>query len=148
MSDSDSQTDQASDLEDQIARYCGLLSCGKVLVQSLGRGRRKEFCSETCRRAADRDYKRAMARTELFEEQLRKAKHHAAAYGRKAEPGVLTPEVMTRLQGNVREAFARASTVVELGTSPERAAEELERLVTALRPLLETQHDWIATRSA
>lgn len=148
MRDPEPLADQTGDTEDQIAIYCGLLSCAKPLIQSAGRGRRKEFCSETCRRAADRDYKRATSRAETLEEQLRKTQHHVAAYGRKPEAGVLTPEAMARLQGNAREAFARASMVVELGAPPERAAEELGRLVTALRPLLESQHDWIATRSA
>lgn len=136
------------DSDDQIALYCGRLTCGKVVVQSIGRGRRREFCSETCRRAADRDYKRARAHVDLFEEQLRKSQHEVAAYGRKSEEDMLTSEDLRRLQTEARVAFARAATVVELGSSPERAMAELETLVAAVRPLLGQSDAWVSSRSA
>ena len=71
----------------EIVEYCGRLSCRKPILQSSGRGRRKEFCSDTCRRGADRDYKRAKALVEHFEQSLRRTRHEVAAYGRKAEAG-------------------------------------------------------------
>jgi hypothetical protein len=141
-------TDAGVDADDQIALYCGRLTCGKVIVQSIGRGRRREFCSDTCRRAADRDYKRARAHVELFEEQLRTSQHEVAAYGRKAEEDVLTPDSLGRLQTEARVAFTRAATVVELGASPDRAMAELETLVAAFRPLLELWDTRISSRSA
>ncbi|MCZ4499989.1 MAG: hypothetical protein JWQ74_2544 [Marmoricola sp.] len=132
--------DETSDeAVDQVGIYCGRLTCGKLIVHTLGRGRRKEFCSETCRRAADREYKRARGRVELFEEQLRRNQHEVAAYGRKAEEGTLTPEQRIGLETSARIAFTRASTVVELGASTDRAASELADLVAALRPLFESQ---------
>lgn len=140
--------DQETESEDQIGLNCGRLSCGKVIVQSLGRGRRKEFCSETCRRAADRDYKRAKARAHVLDEQLRKTQHHVAAYGRKAEEGVRTPEQLARLQADARVAFTRAATVVELGAGADRAQAELEALVEALRPLLDAGPTWFESQSA
>lgn len=123
--------------EPQIALYCGLQSCAKPIVQTLGRGRRKEFCSETCRRAADRDYKRAKSHADLFEEQLRKARHQVASYGRKSDEGRLTPEEIAQQLAEARVALARATVVVELGASPERVLAELQALVTATRPVLE-----------
>jgi len=132
------------DVEDQatlgqIAVYCGRLSCRKPIVQDIGPGRRKEFCSDTCRRGADREFKRAKAHVELFEEHLRRTQHEVAAYGRKAEDGVLTPEQWQRLESEALVAFTRAATIVELGRVPERAFEELEVLVNALRPFLENE---------
>ena len=123
-------------VEDQIGLNCGFLSCGQVVVQPLSRGRRKEFCSETCRRAADRDYKRARSRVDVLDEQLRKSQHHAAAYGRKADAGVLTLEQIARIESDARVALARAEVALELGASPERAAAELVALVAAVQPLL------------
>lgn len=137
-----------ADSEDQIGLKCGLLSCGKVIVQPLGRGRRKEFCSETCRRAADRDYKRARAYAEVLDDQLRKTQHHVAAYGRKAEEDIRTPEQLARLQADARVAFRGAATVVELDADPERAKAELKELVEALRPLLESGPIWFESQSA
>lgn len=129
--------DLHDELEDQVGTHCGWLGCGKLIVQTLRRGRRKEFCSDTCRRAADRDYKRVRARIDIYGEELRKSQHHAAAYGRKAEDGTLSPEQWSQIESAARIAFARASTVVDLGAPPDRVAQELEALVKALTPLLD-----------
>lgn len=134
--------------DDKFALYCGRLSCREVIVQSIGRGRRKEYCSETCRRGAERDYKRAKSLVELFEEQLRETQHEVAAYGRKGEQDLLTPDELLRLQADARVAFGRADLMVELGVPPERAMEALEALVSAVRPLLAQGQTWIPLRSA
>lgn len=122
--------------EVDIASYCGRLTCGKAFIQAAGRGRPKEFCSETCRRAADRDYKRARGRVGILDEQLRWTQHEVAAYGRRAEEGRLTPEQLSRLEMQAQVALTRATTVVELGASPDRTLEELEALIAAVRPVL------------
>lgn len=132
----------------EVALYCGRLSCRKVIVQTVGRGRRKEFCSDTCRRAADRDYKRAKAHVTLFEEQLRNTLHEVAAYGRKAEEGVLTPRELMSIHGEARAALERAATVVDLGAPPDRVASELDALVRAVRPLVASHETWVSSRSA
>jgi hypothetical protein len=120
----------------QIAPPCAWLGCKKPVLQDLGRGRRKEYCSDTCRRAADRDYKRAKSHVEIFTDQLRRSQHEVAAYRRKAEAEFLTPEQVASIETNARIAFAQAATWVEAGVSPDRAIVELESLVTALRPML------------
>ena len=120
----------------QIAPPCAWLGCRKPVIQELGPGRRKEYCSDTCRRAADRDYKRAKSHVETFAEQLKRSQHEVAAYGRKAEADVLTPEQIAAIETSARVAFSRAEVVVEIGTTPERAASELADLVAALKPLL------------
>lgn len=119
----------------QIAVPCAWLSCRKPVTQELGPGRRKEYCSDTCRRAADRDYKRAKAHLETFAEQVKRSQHEVAAYGRKAEADVLTPEQLSALETSARVAFARAEAIAEVGTTPDRAIAELSALVNALRPL-------------
>ena len=122
----------------EIAEYCGRLSCRKAIVQPSGRGRRREFCSETCRRSADRDYKRAKSMVEHFEAYLEKTRHEVAAYGRRADEGLLTAEERSRQQALAYAAFSRAEAVVEFaGDSGDRYLIELVRLVDAVRPLLE-----------
>ena len=120
----------------QIAPPCGRLTCKKPVVQELGPGRRKEYCSDTCRRGADRDYKRAKAHVDTFEEYLRRSQHEVASYGRKAEADVLSPEQLGRFETAARVAFARAETLVEVGVPANLAAAELAALVQALRPLM------------
>jgi hypothetical protein len=120
----------------QIAVPCGRLSCKKPVVQELGPGRRKEYCSDTCRRGADRDYKRARAHVDTFEEYLRRSQHEVASYGRKAEAGTLSPEQLVSFETAARVAFARAETLVEVGVPADRAVVELAALVQALRPLM------------
>ncbi len=128
-----------TDNEESIGRIavpCGRLSCKEPVIQELGRGRRKEYCSETCRRAADRDYKRAKGHVEIYADYLQRSQHEVASYGRKAEAGVLTPEELGRLETNARVAFSRAEALVEIGITLERAPDELAALVKALKPLL------------
>jgi len=120
----------------RIAVPCGRLSCKEPVIQELGRGRRKEYCSDTCRRAADRDYKRAKGHVEVYADYLQRSQHEVAAYGRKAEAGVLTPEQLGKVETDARAAFARAEALVEVGVVAERAADELAALVAALAPLL------------
>lgn len=120
----------------QIAPPCGRLSCKKPVVQELGPGRRKEYCSETCRRGADREYKRAKAHVDTFEEYLRRSRHEVAAYGRKAEAETLSPEQLVSLETAARVAFARAETLVEIGVPTDLAVDEFAALVQALRPLM------------
>ena len=135
-------------MPDEVALYCGRLSCKKVIVQTVGRGRRKEFCSDTCRRAADRDYKRAKAHVALFEEQLRNTRHEVAAYGRKAEEGTFTPEELMSIHAEARVALERSAAVLELGAPHERVTSELAALVQAVRPLIESHPVWASFRSA
>lgn len=120
----------------QIAVPCGRLSCRKPVVQELGPGRRKEYCSDTCRRGADRDYKRAKAHVDTFEEYLRRSQHEVASYGRKAEAETLSPDQLVSFETAARVAFARAETLVEVGVPSDLAVVELAVLVQALRPLM------------
>jgi hypothetical protein len=124
------------DFEDEVALYCGRLTCGKVIVQTVGRGRRKEFCSESCRRAADKGYKRAKGRADLFGEQLRKTQQEVAAYGRKSEAGELSPDQVAQLESDARVALTSASGVLEWSAPSDRVRAELESLVSAIRPFL------------
>lgn len=130
-----------------IALPCGRRTCRKPVHQELGRGRRKEYCSDTCRRGADREYKQAKAFVERFEEQLRRSQHDVASYGRRPDESVLITEQVARLEAEARVAFARASTWVEAGVAPDRAVTELAALVQALEPIL-SGHIGLQARSA
>lgn len=125
------------DADFEVVEYCGRLSCRKPILQTAGRGRRREFCSETCRRGADRDYKRARALVEASERNLREFRHEVAAYGRKPDEGLPTPEDQERAYRDAAAAFSRAQGVVEFSAGvDDRYLEELRRLVAAIGPVI------------
>jgi hypothetical protein len=133
-------TELLTDRDFEVVEYCGRLSCRNPIVQTAGRGRRREFCSETCRRGADRDYKRAKALVETFERNLRNFRHEVAAYGRKSETDGthLTLEDRALRQSEALAAFSRAEAVLEFGTEglQDPYYMELKRLVDAIKPVL------------
>lgn len=136
------------DLNDETATYCGRLGCGKVLVHKGGRGRRAEYCSDACRRSADRSYKRARSHTELLETQLKRKRYEVAAYGRQPDDGVMTPEEFAERRGDAFAALARAEAFIEIGQMPTDGMSELMALVDAFRPVLEAVPSAVSARSA
>lgn len=74
-------TDDQFDLPDLCARP----QCRQEFRQTVGRGRKKDYCSETCRRLADRDYKRARATVEHFDKLARRSRHDVLAFGRSGD---------------------------------------------------------------
>lgn len=131
------ETVTGGDADIEVVEYCGRLSCRKPIVQAAGRGRRREFCSETCRRGADRDYKRARALAESSERNLRDFRHEVAAYGRKPEEGLPTPEDLERAHRDAVAAFSRAQGVIEFSAGvDDRYLDELRRLIAAIAPVI------------
>ncbi|CUR54612.1 hypothetical protein NOCA2200002 [metagenome] len=136
----------STDGDYEVAEYCGRLSCGKVIVQTAGRGRRREFCSETCRRGADREYKRAKGLVEHFERYLRKTRHEVAAYGRKAEVdgGFQTPDELAAVRLAAAAAVSRAQGILDFaGGEEDRFLDELRRLTVAVGPLVGTDSEGV-----
>lgn len=132
-------TDRFADADFEVIEYCGWLSCRKPIIQTAGRGRRREYCSEACRRAADRDFKRARALVEASERNLRSFRHEVAAYGRKPEDGgITTPEEASRRQGAALTALSRAQAILEFSSDAanDRYFVELRLLVEAITPVL------------
>lgn len=126
------------DTDFEVVAYCGRLSCRKPIVQTAGRGRPREFCSETCRRGADRDYKRAKALVEASERNLRQFRHEVAAYGRKPEDGLPTLEDQERARQGALAALSRAQGVLAFSARvvDDPYLEELRRLVAAVEPVM------------
>ena len=124
----------------EVVEYCGWLSCRKPIVQTAGRGRRREYCSEACRRGADRDYKRAKSLVETFERNLRSFRHEVAAYGRRPDEDgdSPTPEEERRQQSDALVAITRAQTILEFSADAagDRYLLELKNLVDAVAPVL------------
>jgi hypothetical protein len=131
-------SDDASEDEFDFADYCARPMCRKEFRQSAGRGRRRDYCSETCRRLADRDYKRAKASVEHFQGLARRSRYDVLSFGRTvddlgAESSMSDDVVLER----AASAVARARAVLQFaGGSDERLVTELEALCEAVTPAL------------
>lgn len=64
-----------------IGSTCERVGCWSTFVVTLGRGRPRRYCSDECRRQADTDRKRCVARVERLRELLRREEHLLAAMG-------------------------------------------------------------------
>lgn len=111
-----SDDDQA--VED-LAALCANVLCRKEFRRRVVPGRRQEFCTELCRRTAEREYRRTLQRLAHFESQVEQLRIQAAAFGRGVtagadDHGAVTPEqrraaedAITRVGGMM--AFIRGS---------------------------------------
>jgi hypothetical protein len=126
-------------VEDQfdLPDLCARPQCRREFRQSVGRGRKKDYCSETCRRLADRDYKRARATVEHFEKLTRRARYDVLAFGRAAgdeDDGAVTEDVAF---AQALAALDRADVVLRFATDAEpRMVAELQALCSGVRPLM------------
>lgn len=129
--------DELPDDDFEFADYCARPMCRKEFRQSAGRGRRRDYCSETCRRLADRDYKRAKALVEHFERLARRSRHDVLAFGRAAdesESSVVSDDVALE---RATAAVERARAILRFASdADERLVAELESLCEAVTPAL------------
>lgn len=133
------ETDSAVDDDFEFADYCARPMCRKEFRQTAGRGRRRDYCSDTCRRLADRDYKRAKALVEHFERLARRSRHDVLAFGRAADEAGEGANISDEV------AFERATAAVDraravlqfAGDADERLVRELDSLCSAVAPALD-----------
>lgn len=129
---------EAEDSDFELTGYCGRPSCRRPFAQTGGRGRRREFCSDLCRRGADRDYKRARAMVAHFEELLERSRHDVAAFGRSPDLESAEPNSTVSTDASRAVAFAavqRAQAVLTFADKgDERLFDELRLIVEAVGP--------------
>lgn len=129
--------EEGAEDEFEFADYCARPMCRKEFRQTAGRGRRKDYCSETCRRLADRDYKRAKALVEHFDRLARRSRHDVLAFGRSPDEGIESAVSDEVALERAASALERARAVLRFaGNSDERLVEELESLCAAVAPAL------------
>lgn len=132
---SDRSADAAAEFD--LADYCARPMCRRQFQRSAGRGRRQDYCSETCRRLSDRDYKRAKAMVDQFERLARRSRHDVLAFGRVADEqddAQISDEVA--LERAVR-ALGQAEAVLRfVSDADERLIRELRELCDGVRPLV------------
>lgn len=125
---------EAAEPED-LVDYCSRPACRKEFRRAAGPGRRQAFCSEFCRRAAERELRQSRSRLAHFEAVVEKLRIDVAAFGRDdgedLEPGIL------EIRSRAHEAVARAGGALEfMDNRDEPPVRELRRLYDAIAPLL------------
>jgi hypothetical protein len=129
--------DDAAEDQFDLPDLCGRPQCRREFRQSVGRGRKKDYCSETCRRLADRDYKRAKATVEHFDKLARRARYDVLAFGRAAGEDADSMVSEDVVFAQALAALDRADAVLRFATDAEpRMVAELQALCSGVRPLL------------
>jgi hypothetical protein len=129
--------DDAAEDQFDLPDLCGRPQCRREFRQSVGRGRKKDYCSETCRRLADRDYKRAKATVEHFEKLARRARYDVLAFGRAAGEDADSMVSEDVVFAQALAALDRADAVLRFATDAEpRMVAELQALCSGVRPLV------------
>ncbi len=123
-----------------LADYCSRPACRRQFQQSTGRGRRREFCSDLCRRLADKEYKQAKAMVDHFERLARRQRHSVLAFGRTADEADdldLSQEVAI---ARAQAALDRAQAILKFSEGRDALlVAELEALHDGVRPLIRRQ---------
>ena len=127
-----------AEADDELADYCSRPACRREFRRTSGPGRRQAYCSEVCRRAVEREYRKTTQRLAHFEGVVEQLRVDVAAFGRSvdagAEPlGAISPEGRRVAE----DAVVRASGVVAfLRDSDDPVATELRNLYEAVAPVL------------
>ncbi len=129
-------TVQADEDVVDLVDYCARPKCRQEFRQSAGRGRRRDYCSETCRRIADKEYKQARAWVEHFERLADRSRHDVRAFGRAADELDASLDLPADIaRERAAGGIARAQAVLRFaGNTDNPFAAELRELCEAITP--------------
>lgn len=126
--------DESSGLID----YCSRPSCRTEFRRTPGPGRRQAYCSEICRRAAERELRQLRSRLAHFENLVDKLRIDVAAFGRPEDDGADGGNAGGRLDSRraAEDAVRRAAGALEFANPDEPAVRELRRLYQAVASVI------------
>jgi ADP-ribose pyrophosphatase YjhB (NUDIX family) len=121
-----------------LVDYCWRPRCRAEFRRTGGPGRRQEYCSEVCRRAAERELRQARSQLAHFEDVVQKLRIDVAAFGRpdSDEDGDDRPSLALDGRRAAEDAVRRAAGVLEFANPDEPAVRELRRLYEAVAPVI------------
>ena len=134
----DARSATAKDDAQELVGYCARPLCRGEFRRILGPGRPAAFCSDICRRRAEKEHRQATARLTNYEAVVEQLRIDVAAFGHSVEAdagdqGAVTPDMRRRAQ----DAVQRAGGAVEfLRESTEPGGRELCALYDAVAPVL------------
>lgn len=120
-------------VEEDLPDYCARPACRQPFTRTAGRGRRQAYCSEICRRAAERELRQTRARLDHYEHVVGQLRVDIAAFGADTNPDL----------GQAPDTTAASTAVARVGgilafleNSEEPLARELRALHDAVKPLI------------
>jgi hypothetical protein len=118
--------------------YCSRPECREEFRRTAGPGRRQEYCSELCRRAAERELRRARSRLAHFEDLVEKLRIDVAAFGKPDSDDAGDENLLLSLDGRraAEDAVRRAAGALEFADRDEPAVRELRMLYDAVAPII------------
>jgi hypothetical protein len=124
----------ADDDAQELVDYCARPACRQEFRRLLGRGRRQAYCTDLCRRAAERELRQLRSRLAHFDSLVDQLRVDVAAFGHSdREDRTLTKGDDT--QRTAELAVARAGGVVAfVRGSEDPLAVELRMLYDAVAP--------------
>jgi hypothetical protein len=125
---------EAEDLID----YCSRPNCRKEFRWAAGPGRRQAYCSQICRRAAEKELRQARARLARFEGIVRKLRVDVAAYGKPDDDwdgGEQLPVSLDARQ-TAQSVVLRADGVLKFANPDDPIVQELRMLYEAVAPII------------
>lgn len=125
---------------EELPDICARPACRRSYTRTVGPGRPQTFCSEVCRRAAERELRQAKARLSHFEDLVEQIRADIAAFTRPAPTASeAAPVPDPQALQHAREAVARAGGILTfLASSDEPLARELSALHDAVAPVVTT----------
>lgn len=119
----------------ELQDFCGRPACRQPFLKTVGPGRPQSYCSEICRRTAEREFRQAKARLAHYEAVVEGLRMDIAAFNLASEPAA------TDTASDVRRAAEDAVTRVEgllafIEHSQEPLARELRSLHQAVAPVV------------
>jgi hypothetical protein len=124
--------------EPGLIGYCSRPNCRQEFRRSPGPGRRQAYCSEICRRTAERELRQVRSRLAHFEEVVEQLRIDVAAFGRPEGDDIEGEKDMVRLDSRraAEDAVRRAAGALALANADEPAVRELRRLYEAVAPII------------
>lgn len=120
---------------DELFDYCARPACNESFFRNPGPGRRQDYCSEACRRLAEKELREIRRKLAHFDHVVDKLRRRAAAYGRpgEVEGAVDEPDELVR---KARDALLGAQGALRYAPPDNPVTEDLRMLAEAVEPLL------------
>lgn len=122
---------------EELPDYCARPSCRRAFTRTIGPGRPQAFCSDICRRAAERELRQTKARLTHFEALTDQLRVDVAAFGRTPGTGEAFNSATPSAQRGAEDALNRVAGILSfLGDSDDALARELRNLYQAVAPVI------------
>jgi hypothetical protein len=123
---------------ESLVDYCSRPNCRKEFRRIPKPGRPQEYCSEICRRAAEKELRQARSRLAHYEGLVQQLRIDVAAHGRpdvdQDDGGDVPMSLDARQQAE--NAVRRASGVLRFANPDDPAVQELQQLYRAVAPIV------------